>query len=192
LIRNGLLPAALLAALLTMPDAAHAQGFIYDKSRVTVVSRQMNVPVEAPFKKFSGEIAFDPSKPEAGKARIEIEVGSFDIGNAEINDDVKGKAWFDAKSHPKATFIASSVRAVGGGRYEARGPLTIKGKTLEVSAPFTYKDEAGASVYEGQFAIKRLQFNIGEGVWKDTDTVADEVLIKFRLTVAKAVGAGKK
>jgi hypothetical protein len=61
-----------------------------------------------------------------------------------------------------------------------------------VVALFTYKDEASMAVYEGHFPIKRLQYNIGEGVWKDTDTVADEVLIKFRLVIAKATVAGKK
>jgi polyisoprenoid-binding protein YceI len=186
-----LLLLAWLAAVAVIPYAA-AQTVLYDKSRLSVVSRQMNVPVEAPFKKFSAQIDFDPLKPDAGKARIEVEVGSFDIGDAEVNEDVKSKSWFDAKTHPKAVFVTSSVRALGGGRFEARGPLTIKGKTLEVVALFTYKDEASMAVYEGHFPIKRLQYNIGEGVWKDTDTVADEVLIKFRLVIAKATVAGKK
>jgi polyisoprenoid-binding protein YceI len=30
--------------------------------------------------------------------------------------------------------------------------------------------------------IKRLTYNIGEGEWKDTSMVADEVVIKFRVT----------
>ena len=181
-----------LSGGLAVIPLASAQPVLYDKSRVSVVSRQMNIPVEAQFRKFSAEIVFDAAKPETSKARIEIEVGSFDIGNAEINDDVKGRQWFDAKTHPKATFVASAVRSLGGGRFEARGPLTIKGKTLEVAAPFTWKKEGGTGVYEGQFPIRRLLYNIGEGVWKDTDTVADEVLIKFRLLVARAPAAVKK
>ena len=46
---------------------------VYDKSRITCISRQENVPVEAQFRKFTAQIAFDPGKPETGKARIEIE-----------------------------------------------------------------------------------------------------------------------
>ena len=187
-----LLSLLLLSGGLAAIAQASAQPVIYDKSRVSAVSRQMNIPVEAQFRKFSAQIVFDAAKPEASKARIEIEVGSFDIGNTEINDDVKGRQWFDAKTHPKATFVASTVRALGGGRFEARGPLTIKGKTLEVTAPFTWKEERGTGIYEGQFPIRRLLYNIGEGVWNDTDTVADEVLVKFRLLVAKAPAAVKK
>jgi polyisoprenoid-binding protein YceI len=29
--------------------------------------------------------------------------------------------------------------------------------------------------------IKRLAFGIGDGEWKDTSVVADEVIIKFRI-----------
>ncbi len=191
-IQSMLLSLLLLSGGLIAIAQASAQPVLYDKSRVSAVSRQMNIPVEAQFRRFSAEIAFDAAKPETSKARIEIEVGSFDIGVGEINDDVKGRQWFDAKTHPKATFVASAVRALGGGRFEARGALTIKGKTLEVTAPFTWKAEGGTSVYDGQFPIRRLLYNIGEGAWKDTDVVADEVLVKFRLLVANAPAAVKK
>jgi len=40
-------------------------------------------------------------------------------------------------------------------------------------------------VFEGQLPIKRLAFNIGEGEWKDTSMVADEVVIKFRVTAGQ-------
>lgn len=188
------IPCALimLCCLLAGAAPSHAQNVLYDKSRITCVSRQMNVPVEARFRKFTAQIAFDPAKPAAGKARFEIDVDSFDIDNAEVNDEAKGKAWFDARNFPKATFVASGIRTVDGGRFEVRGPLTIKGKTLEVVAPFTYKEEAGTTVFDGTFAIKRLQYNIGEGVWKDIDTVADEVQIRFHIVAVTAKPAAKK
>ena len=65
------------------------------------------------------------------------------------------------------------------------GKLTLKGKTSEVSFPLAVKDEAGKQVFEGALPIKRLAYNIGEGDWKDTSMVADEVLIKFRVTAGK-------
>lgn len=175
---------ALAGALLPQaaPPAA-AQTVVYDKSRITCISRQENVPVEAQFRKFTAQIAFDPGKPETGKARIEIDLESFDIGFAEYNEEVKGKNWFDVRNFPRATFVSTGMRSLGGGRFEVRGPLTIKGRTNEVVAPFTYKEEAGNGVFDGAFTIKRLQFNIGEGVWKDTDTVADDVQVKFRIYV---------
>ena len=184
--------ALLIAGALLGGGAAAAQSVVYDKSRITCVSRQMNVPVEARFRKFTAQIAFDPAKPAAGTARIEIDVGSFDIDNAEVNDEVRSKPWFDAQTFPKATFVGSGIKAVGGGRFEVHGPLTIKGKTVEVVAPFTYKEDAGTAVFDGAFAIKRLQYNIGEGAWKDADTVADEVQIRFHIVAAPVRPAAKK
>src|SRR5688572_3194707 len=170
---------------------AAGQTVLYDKSRITLVSRQMNVPVEARFKTFLAQIAFDPAAPASGKARIEINLDSFDIDNAEVNDEVKGKLWFDTRNFPKAMFVAAGIRPLGGGRFEVRGPLTIKGRTHEVVAPFTYKDDGATGIFEGAFTIRRLQFNIGEGQWKDTDTVADEVQIRFRIVVAAGKPSGK-
>src|SRR5471032_442315 len=172
-----------------LPTAA--QTVLYDKSRITCVSRQMNVPVEARFKKFSAQITFDPARPAAGTARIEIELGSFDIDNAEVNDEAKSKPWFDAHNFPTATFVAAGIKPLGAGKFEVRGPLTIKGRTLEVVTPFAYKEEAGVAIFDGAFAIRRLQYNIGEGTWKDTDTVADEVQIKFHIVVAAKPAAKK-
>jgi hypothetical protein len=39
---------------------------------------------------------------------------------------------------------------------------------------------------EGSFAIKRLDFLIGEGEWTDVSTVANEIQIKFHLVVNAA------
>lgn len=179
------------ALLLQTATPAAAQTVLYDKSRITCVSRQENVPVEAQFRKFTAQIVFDPARPEAGKVQIDIDVDSFDIGFADFNIEAKNKGWFDVRTFPKATFVSRSIRALGGGRFETRGPLTIKGRTIDVVAPFTYKEEAGTGIFEGAFTIKRLQYNIGEGAWRDTDTVADDVQIRFRVVVAAGAAARK-
>lgn len=172
---------ALLALIATFSTTVAAQNVDPARSVITVQSRQMNVPVEAPFKRFTAQVSFDANKPEASSARIEIDLNSFDIGDAEMNESVRERNWFDTKAHPTARFVSAAVRSLGGGRYEARGPLTIKGKTLEVAAPFVVKSSGGDRIFEGAFPIRRLQYNVGDGVWRDTSVVADEVQIKFRL-----------
>jgi len=179
---------ALFHLLALSPVTAGAQAIDYARSRVTVLSRQMGVPVEAPFRKFTAQVNFDPAKPQAGSARVEIDLASFDIGDQEINDSVKDPNWFDTRRHPAALFVSSSVRALGEGRYEARGPLSIKGKSLEVIAPFTVKSTGADRIFEGVFPIRRLQYNIGDMHWRDTSVVADEVKVRFRLYQA----AGKQ
>jgi len=61
------------------------------------------------------------------------------------------------------------------------GKLTLKGKSTDLQFPLVVKKEGAAQVFEGSVPIKRLMFSIGEGDWKDTSVVADEVMIKFRI-----------
>jgi len=39
--------------------------------------------------------------------------------------------------------------------------------------------------------LKRLAFNVGEGAWSDTETVADDVTVKFRLTLQPQTATSK-
>jgi polyisoprenoid-binding protein YceI len=155
------------------------------RSSITAVSRQMNVPVEGRFRRFTAQVSFDPARPADAKAQVEIDIASFDLGAEEFNREAARKEWFDATRYPKATFVTSAVKAAGPGRFEAAGKLTIKGRTMDVVAPVSFKAEDNQNVFEGMVPIKRLQFNIGEGEWKDTSTVADEVQIKFRIVAAR-------
>lgn len=154
-------------------------------SGVSAVFKQMNVPVEAKFKNFSAEIDYDAAKPEASKARVDIATASLDLGDADMNREVAKKEWFNAAQYPKASFVSSSIKTAGPGKLDVAGKLTAKGRTAEVRFPLAVKAEGGKQVFEGQLPLHRLAFNIGEGEWKDTSMVADEVIIKFRITAAK-------
>jgi polyisoprenoid-binding protein YceI len=178
-----LLPAALLGVAL----AASAVPLKSDiaRSSVAAVFKQMNVPVEAKFKKFNAQIDYDPVKPEASKATVDIDTASLDLGEAEMNREVAKKEWFDSAKFPKASFVSSSIKPAGAGKLAVAGKLLIKGKSMDVVFPLTVKAEGGKQVFEGALPIRRLAFNIGEGEWKDTSMVADEVVIKFRVTAAQ-------
>lgn len=174
----------LTAALLGVALTATAVPLKTDpaKSSVSAVFRQMNVPVESNFKKFSAVIDYDAGKPELAKASVDIDTASLDLGDADMNKEVAKKEWFNSAQFPKATFVSSSIKPAGAGKLTVNGKLSIKGKSTDVSFPLTVKNEAGKQVFEGALPIKRLVYAVGEGEWKDTSMVADEVVIKFRVT----------
>lgn len=153
------------------------------ESTVSFGYKQMGVPMEGKFNKFVAQLSFDPAKMSSAQARIEIDVASIDTGSAEANDEVVGKLWFNAKTYPAASFVATGLKALGGNRYEASGKLSIKGKTLEVTAPVVFQSSGNRGSFDGSFVIKRLDYGIGEGEWKDVSTVANEIQIKFHLIV---------
>ena len=184
-LRRTVAAAALTLALPALSTFAAALKTDASKSSVSAVFKQMNVPVEAKFKKFNAQIDFDSAKPQAAKANIDIDVASLDLGDQEYNKEVQKKEWFNATQFPKANFVASALKPAAGGKLDVSGKLTIKGKTADVSFPVTVKKEGSNQVFEGALPIKRLAFNIGEGEWKDTGMVADEVVIKFRVVTAQ-------
>ncbi|PCE25631.1 polyisoprenoid-binding protein [Paraburkholderia acidicola] len=175
--------AAFAAASLTAAGSAWAQ-VDAAKSTITAISTQMNVPVEGKFTKFTAQVSFDPAKPAAGSAQFTIDVGSYDLGDASYNDQVRGKEWFDTKTYPSATFVSTAIAAAGGNQFKVTGKLTIKGKSQTVVVPVTVTQQGTTQTFDGSLPIKRSQFDIGTGEWKDTSVVADAVTIKFHIVAA--------
>jgi hypothetical protein len=102
---------------------------------------------EAGFKKFTADITFDPARPETGKSRIEIDMTVSISTTPEVNDEAKGKAWFDARSFPesKRSFRQASGH-MGGGKYEARGsPETSRARRTKWSRPSPTKTRVAAA-----------------------------------------------
>lgn len=174
----------LLAAMLSfIAGTASAQAIDAARSSVSATFKQMGVPVEGKFKKVGGQVAYDPANPAAAQAKVDVDVASFDLGDPQYNREVQQKDWFDGARFPAASFVSTSVKAAGAGRLEVGGKLTIKGRSVNVSMPLSARSEGGATVFEGSVPIRRLAFSIGEGEWKDTALLADEVVVKFHLVV---------
>ena len=150
-------------------------------SHITIVFKQMNVPVDANFKKFNAQISYDSAHPEAAKAGATIDITSFDLGDPDYNKEVMKKEWFNAAQFPQATFVSTAIKALSANKLDVTGKLSIKGKTADVHFPLTVKKQGNGYLFEGNLPIKRLTYNIGEGDWKDTGMVADEVMIKFHI-----------
>ena len=170
-----------------LPLAAQAVEFNQvqtDKSAINFTYKQMGVAVDGKFRRFSSQLSFDPAKPTAAKATFDVELASVDTGAPEGDQEVAGKPWFNTKAFPTAQFVSTSVKAVGGNRYDVAGKLTIKGKTQDIVVPATFVAQGNSGVFDGTFTIRRGDFAIGEGAWAKFDIVANDIQIKFRITAA--------
>jgi polyisoprenoid-binding protein YceI len=178
---------AALVSLLGLSLAASAAVLKTDdsKSSVTATFKQMNVPVDAKFKKHNIVIDYNAAAVDASKASVEIDTASLDLGEPDMNKEVAKKEWFSSAQFPKATFTSTAIKSAGAGKLTVSGKLTIKGKVADVSFPLTVKADGKTQVFDGALPIKRLAFNIGEGEWKDTGMVADDVTIKFHVVAAQ-------
>jgi polyisoprenoid-binding protein YceI len=175
----GLAALALLGASLAHADVDVA------KSSVVATTKQMNVPVDGKFRKFSAQLNFDPARPTAGSANVSIDTASYDLGADDYNKQAQGTEWFDSATYPAATFVSSAIAPAGGNQYRITGKLTIKGKSQTVVVPVTIASQGATQTFDGSLPIKRSQFDVGTGEWKDTSVVADEVVIKFHIVASK-------
>jgi polyisoprenoid-binding protein YceI len=177
--------AAAAAVLALACGGVQAQTVDLAKSQIGFGFRQENVPGEGAFRRFTAQVSFDPARPQATRANIEVDVTSIDIGEAGWNSDMQGAAWFNARQFPQATFVVAGAKSISGGRFEAPAKFTLKGVTRDVVATFTAKSDPGGTLLEGMVPLKRTDFRIGEGAWADTSAVANEVAVRFRLYLRK-------
>lgn len=174
---------ALLPLALAATPALAQQKVLPAQSEIAFVSKQMGVPVEGRFRKWDAQIAFDPKKPEAGKVAFTIDTGSAGFGAPETDAEVPKAEWFNVAKFPQATFASTRLKALGGGRFEVAGKLSIKGSTHDVVVPVALTQAGATTTATGAFTLKRLDFKIGDGEWADTSMVANEVQVKFKLAV---------
>ncbi len=171
------------AALLAAGSAFAQQKLVPEQSEIVFVSKQMGVPVEGRFKKFDAQVAFDPAKPATSKVAFTVDTGSATLGVKETDAELPKPVWLNVPKFPQATFQSSAIKAVGAGKYEVAGKLSIKGAAQDVVVPVTLTQSGAITTAAGSFAIKRLAFKIGENEWADTSMVADEVQVKFKLAL---------
>ena len=176
----------ILAAALGTSVAYGAQTVLPAQSEIVFVSKQMGVPVQGRFERFAGTVNVDPAKPETGKVAFTVELGSASIGTPETLTELKKPEWFDVAKAANATFQSTGIESLGGGKIDVVGKLTIKGVTHEIHVPMTLVQKGDTLKADGEFTIKRLDYQIGAGEWGDTSLVANEVLVRPRLTVQGA------
>jgi polyisoprenoid-binding protein YceI len=173
----------LLAAPAWAGGEPAAVRLVPEKSQVQFVSRQMGVPVEGRFGRFSAQVAFDPRAPEGGSVRLQVDMASASLGVPQSDAELPKPAWFDSASFPKASFESTAIKGLGNGRFEISGRLGIKGNWRDVVVPFTLTQADGQAVASGSLTLQRLAFKVGDGEWADTSVVANDVLVRFRFVL---------
>jgi len=81
--------------------------------------------------KVSGDVTYDPARPQNTTLSVTIDVASIDTNDEKRDGHLKSADFFDAEKFPHITFVSKSVRAKGE-RLEIAGDLTIRGTTREV------------------------------------------------------------
>lgn len=174
----------LTAALTLALGVAQAQTVEPAASELVFVTKQMGVPVEGRFQRWSAQVALDPRRPEAGHVVLRIQMDSVSFAAPEVTAEAQRAVWLDTAKYPQALFESSGIRAAGDGRYELSGRLTLKGETRDIVVPVTLTRRGASGTAAGQFIVKRSDYGIGDGEWTDASLVAHEVVVRFRIALS--------
>ena len=145
-------------------------------------------PVAGSFKKFEGELNFDPDNLEGSKATFTVQIASVETDNEKRNNHLLTGDFFDAKKFPEMSFSSTSF-AKEGDDFILNGKLTIRDVTKDVNVPVKLlglgehpmKKGKLITAMRAEFSINRNDYGVGTGSWAATAVVGDEVNINVLL-----------
>jgi polyisoprenoid-binding protein YceI len=176
-------PCLAAAGAASAPPVTH---YVLDagKSSLEFTFEQAGAQNKGKFTRFAVSFDFSPDNLAASRLDVTVEIGSLDTGDQERDDTLRGADLFAVAKFPQAHFAASQFNKTASG-YEAIGKLTIRGVTRDTRVPFTFRtaDEHGVAVgyMSGRTTVRRLDFGVGQGEWKSTEWVGNEVGVSFAL-----------
>jgi polyisoprenoid-binding protein YceI len=134
------------------------------------------------FKSWSAAIQFDPANLAASKATVTIDLASATTGDPDRDETLPESDWFNTSKFPRATFTTGAIKAIGDGRYQAAGVITLKGLSKPATLNFTVQIKGKTAVMTGQAVLDRTQWSVGEGQFKDEKPVPHAVTVNVSIT----------
>jgi polyisoprenoid-binding protein YceI len=103
-------------------------------SGITFLVRHMVVAkVRGRFGSWSGQVQLGESDPSSARVDVEIDARSIDTGNAQRDEHLRSKDFFDVEQFPTLRFQSRRVENVTPEAFRVLGDLTLHGVTREVT-----------------------------------------------------------
>lgn len=184
-MRTKIISLAALSLLIGIAVAATQWHMQPKQSKLTFTGNQAGAPFEAVFEKFAADIKFDPTDLAGSRFDVTIDLASVNSGDRDRDDTIKSADLFAVKQWPSGHYVADKFSDQGAGKFAATGKLTLRNVTRDVPIQFTFVDGKDGAWLKGSASLKRLDFGVGQGDWKDTSSVANEVKVGFALLLKK-------
>ena len=184
-----------MALLVATAGFSQATKWTVDKthSNVKFIVTHMTVSeVEGTFKVFDGSL--ENTKPDFSDAKVNftVDVNSVNTDNERRDGHLKSDDFFNAAQFPMMKFESTSVKPLGGNKYEMKGNLTIRDITkpvvFDVTGGTVLNTSRGAKTgFKAKTTIDRFAYNLkwdrateagGLVVGKDVEIVVNVELDK--------------
>lgn len=161
---------ALVAALL-LASPAYAAPAVWKvdptKSKIAFSGTAPEGAFVGTFGKWTADIKFSPTELPASSAVVSITLDSAKVPDPTGTASLKEDDWFKIKLFPTATYKTSSIKSLGGNKYEADGALTIRDKTVPTKLPFTLTIAGKTATMNGTLNLDRFAFDVGKPIGED-------------------------
>lgn len=160
---------ALMAILLVAATGAMAQTkWTVDKLHSNVkfsVQHMVVSEMEGSFKMFDGTMEHSKADFSDAKINFTVDVASVNTDNERRDGHLKADDFFNAEKYPKMTFVSTSVKPAGQGKYKIAGNLTIRDVTKPVVFDVTHggvlKTQKGSKAgFKARTTINRFDYNL--------------------------------
>lgn len=138
--------------------------------------------LRAELKNFQTNILFHPQNPKESHVRVVIRLGDIQSAAQDLVTNVVKPEWFDVPHFPEAVFESKEIIQVSPNHFLAKGDLILRGISKPVEVNFMYSQlDLNSALVEGAATVKRLDYGVGQGDWKKTNIIKDDVVVRFRL-----------
>lgn len=180
-------PAMLLVLALGVSTIACARDWQTDiaNSQLGFSGIYQNEKFDGQFKKFDATISFDAADLSKSKFDVMVNVTSVNTANEERDSMLKSTEFFDFAKFPKAHFATSTFRKATDGSVEAEGNLTIRDKSKPITLKVKFNEYGDKATLSIDTKLNRLDFDVGNGDWKDTSIIGPDVVVHAHLSLVK-------
>ena len=149
---------------------AHAERFEFDSRRTEVrfVYKMAYSTQRGRFTKVTGSLDYDDATPEKAKISASISTASLTTGEALVDNELKGAAFFNVAASPTIAFKSLTVKSRSATAADVSGEITVNGITKPVTLKVSLKPhddparkhDAGAREFIATTRIQRSAFNM--------------------------------
>jgi len=155
---------------------------IKEQSHVKFTASQQGDEFTGEFETFDALINFKADDIENASVTATIDIGSVAAGSKERDSSLPGKEWFSVKKFPYAVFESNDFVKTGENSYEARGTLSMKGKSQPLTLPFTLDITGEKAEMTGKVDLDRTLWEVGTGAWSTDEWVSTKVTVDVKIS----------
>lgn len=145
---------------------------------VNFVIKNAGLKVDGSFSGLQGTIVFDEKALDQSSFEVSIDAKSISTGTTARDNHLRKEEYFYVEKYPAIRFKSSKIERTKAA-FLVTGNLYIKGKTKQISFPFTYTEKNNEGTFNGSFTINRRDFDVGGSSW----IMADEATILLTIKV---------